>query len=90
MTRAFALTTAERADLETLRDHTNKPHLRERVAALLKVDAGMKPARAASEGLLRPCQPDTVYRWLDHFVDHGIAGLTIRPGRGRKPAFSHA
>jgi transposase len=42
----------------------------------------------ARTGLLRPRQPDTVYAWLDRYRAEGIAGLTIRPGRGRKPAFS--
>ena len=88
MTRAFALTTTERQTLEELRDHGPKAYLRERAAALLKVDAGLSPARVAREGLLRPRKPDSVYAWLDRFIDHGLAGLSIRTGRGRKPAFS--
>ena len=88
MTRAFALTTAERQMLEALRDHGPKAHLRERAAALLKVDAGLSPARVAREGLLRPRKPDTIYAWLDRFTEHGLAGLYIRSGRGRQPACS--
>ena len=88
MTRAFALTRTERQTLEELRDHGPKPYLRERAAALLKVDDGMAPARVAREGLLRPRKPDTVYAWLDRFSTHGLAGLYIQSGRGRKPAFS--
>jgi hypothetical protein len=88
MTRAFALTTTERQTLEELRDHGPKAYLRERAAALLKVDAGMSPARVARDGLLRPRKPDTIYAWLDRFIEHGLAGLYILSGRGRKPAFS--
>ena len=87
MTRAFALTRTERQTLEELRDHGPKPYLRERAAALLKVDDGMAPARVAREGLLRPRKPDTVYAWLDRFSMHGLAGLYSQYGRGRKPAF---
>ena len=90
MTRAFALPTTERQTLEELRAHGPQAYLRERAAALLKVDAGMSPARVAREGLLRPRKPDTVSAWLDRFIEHGLAGLTIRSGRGRKPAFSPA
>ena len=88
MTRAFALTTMERQTLTDLRDHGPKAYLRERAAALLKVDAGMSPAHVAREGLLRPRKPDTIYAWLDRFIEHGLAGLDILSGRGRKPAVS--
>jgi transposase len=37
--------------------------------------------------LLRPHKPDTLYRWLDRYDAEGVAGLVIRAGRGRKPAF---
>jgi hypothetical protein len=88
MTRPFLVTTAERQQLTDLRDHGAKAYLRERAAALLKVADGMAAARVAREGLLRPRKPDTVYSWIDRFIDDGIAGLHIQTGRGRKPAFS--
>ena len=88
MTRAFDLTTAERAELTHLRDTAPEPYLRERAAALLKVADGRAAAQVARHGLLRPRKPDTVYAWMDRFIDAGIAGLQIRAGRGRKPAFS--
>jgi hypothetical protein len=84
----LALTPTERAALIELRDTGPKPYLRERAAALLKVADGRSAAAVARAGLLRPRQPDTVYRWLARFRAEGAAGLTIRPGRGRKPAFS--
>lgn len=88
MTRPFLLTTAERQELTELRDHGPKAYLRERAAALLKVADGTPAARVARAGLLRPRKPDTVYAWIDRFLDAGIAGLQLQAGRGRKPAFS--
>jgi transposase len=84
----LALTPAQRAELVDARDHAPEPYVRERAAALLKVADGMPAARVASAGLLRPRQPDTLYRWLERYRTEGVAGLRIRPGRGRKPAFS--
>ena len=81
------LTPAGRADLVALRDTGAKPYLRERAAALLKIADGQAAAAVARTGLLRPRQPDTVYRWLARYRAEGIAGLADRPGRGRKPAF---
>jgi hypothetical protein len=88
MTRAFDLTTAECAELTRLRDTAPQAYLRERAAALLKIAAGMPAARVAREGLLRPRKPDTVYAWMDRFIDGGTAALHMHVGRGRKPAFS--
>jgi hypothetical protein len=88
MTRAFDLTTAERAELTRLRDTAPQAYLRERAAALLKVADGIPAARVARQGLLRPRKPDTLYAWIDRFIDAGIDGLRVRAGRGRKPAFS--
>lgn len=88
MTRSFNLTDEERTELIDLRDHAPQPYLRERAAALLKVDDGHPAARVARHGLLRPRKPDTVYAWLDRYLLDGVAGLRILPGRGRKPAFS--
>lgn len=70
-----------------LRDRAEKPYLRERAAALLKIAAGQSPHAVAQEGLLRPRQPDTVYEWLNRYEAEGVAGLTIRDGRGRKPSY---
>ncbi|MCB0192196.1 MAG: helix-turn-helix domain-containing protein [Anaerolineae bacterium] len=70
-----------------MRDHAEKPYLRERAAALLKIAGGQAAYAVAQQGLLRPRQPNTVYEWLDRYEAEGIAGLTIRDGRGRKPAY---
>ena len=82
------LTPEERTALEGVRDTAALPYLRERAAALLKIADGGVAAHVAREGLLRARQPDTVYGWVHRYRAEGLAGLTIRPGRGRKPAFS--
>ena len=85
MHRLF-LTADERTVLAALRDTGATAYQRERAAALLKIADGQSAAAVARTGLLRPRQPDTVYRWLARYRAEGIAGLTIRPGRGRTPA----
>jgi transposase len=84
------LTPAQHQKLVALRNSASKAYLRERAAALLKIAAGQPAAAVARSGLLRPRQPDTVYRWLRRYRAEGIAGLSDRPGRGRKPAVSPA
>ena len=86
--RRIVLTPTQRQELLRLRDTAPKPYLRERAAAILKVADGTPGAAVARGGLLRPRKTDTVYHWLDRFEQHGLAGLSIQPGRGRKPAFS--
>ncbi len=85
------LETDERQLLETMRDTDPKPYLRERAAALLKIADEEHPQSAyavALHGLLKRRQPDTVYAWVKRFQADGADGLRIKPGRGRKPAFS--
>ena len=82
------LSADQRAELEDLRDHSPLPYLRERAAALLKIADGMPPLEVARHGLFRPRDSDTIYRWLGRYRKQGLAGLRIRQGRGRKPAFS--
>jgi hypothetical protein len=86
--RKVDLSPDERHALERLRETTPKSYLRERAAAILKVADGIPAAWVARDGLLRPRDPDTVYSWLDRYDADGRKGLDIRPGRGRKPAFS--
>ncbi len=86
--RCLALSDDQRRELLDLRDHAPEPYLRERAAALLMIAVGLPAAVVARQGLLRPRKPDTVYAWLDRYQAEGSAGLRVRPGRGRKPAFS--
>jgi hypothetical protein len=82
------LTTAQRSELTRLRDHDPKPYVREKAAALLKVADGWTAQAVGAYGLLRPRAADTVAHWVHSFRADGVAGLAVRPGRGRKPAFS--
>lgn len=86
--RYLELTTEQIGELEDIRDRHDKAYLRERASALLKIGSGASPHQVALHGLLKPRDPDTIYDWMDRFDAEGIAGLGIKPGRGRKPAFS--
>ncbi len=86
--RTLKLTDKERTELENVRDNHPKAHMRERAGALLKINEGQSPHYVATTGLLKKRDPDTVYAWLDRYEATGLAGLQIKNGRGRKPAFS--
>ncbi len=83
----LTLSEAQVAELQALRDHAARPYLRERAAALLKIAGGASATAVAQHGLLRRRGLHTVLTWLKRYRVEGSAGLTIRPGRGRKPAF---
>ena len=84
----LVLTPEDRQALLRLRDTAPKPFQRERAAALLKVADGHPVAEVARHGLLRPRRRGTVYGWVRDFRHRGLSALSIRKGRGRKPAFS--
>jgi transposase len=84
----LALSETQISELTWARDHHPKPHLRERAAAILKVAAGQSALQVAKTGLLKPRHPETVRIWCHNYRTHGLAGLDIQAGRGRKPAFS--
>jgi transposase len=81
------LTDRQRQELESLRDTADKAYLRERAAAILKIADGMSGLQVSQDGLLKPRDPDTIYRWVKRYRAEGVAGLTIRSGRGRKAAY---
>ena len=82
------LTPEQRAALEQVRDRHPKPYVRERAAALLKMADGRTAGQVARQGLLKERYKRTVKRWLRRYRSDGLAGLMIKAGRGRKPAFS--
>ena len=86
--RKLELGSHERVTLEEMREHHPKAYMRERAAALLKIADGQSVAEVARNGLLRRRQWETVADWLDRYEGLGLAGLYVRTGRGRKPAFS--
>lgn len=74
--------------LTDLRDYSPKPYLRERASAILKLAAGQTASQIGSTGLLRQRSYETVSDWFHRFQKDGVEGLKIKPGTGRKPAFS--
>jgi hypothetical protein len=86
--RTLTLDGEQKRTLEAMRDKHPKPYLRQRAAALLKIAAGESANHVAHYGLHKPIEVDQLYTWLDRYRASGIAGLYIRPGRGRKAAFS--
>ncbi len=82
------LSVQDYTSLLKMRDHGAPAYLRERAAAVLKVAAGESCNHVAHHGLLRPHKARTVTTWCHRFLNEGIDGLHMRPGRGRKPGFS--
>jgi transposase len=82
------LTTQQQKELQHLRDHAGKPYIRVRAAAILKVAAGQAVRQVAEHGLLKRVNPETVSDWIERYLQEGKAGLHVKAGRGRKPAFS--
>jgi transposase len=78
----------QRVQLERARDNHPKPYIRERCAALVMIAEGRSGRDVALNGLYKRRHPDTIYEWVDRYKTEGFQGLFIRPGRGRKPAFS--
>jgi hypothetical protein len=85
--RELELEAYQRTTLEQMRDHHPKAYLRERASALLKIADGASVNEVARQGLLKPRKYGQVLDWLNRYQQAGLAGLYIRAGRGRKPAF---
>jgi hypothetical protein len=81
------VTEQQRQELLWHRDHDQKPYLRERCAALLMIADGDSARHVAQKRLYRPRKADTIYDWVKRYRKLGLAGLQVRTGRWRKPAF---
>ena len=82
--RSLRLSTKERLDLESIRDHDARPYLRERAAALLKIADGMAPSVVAERGLLKRRHRETVFIWLNEYE----VTRQVRPRPATRGAFS--
>jgi hypothetical protein len=82
------LTAEQRAELKRAARRHPKLYIRECASGILKVAEGQSVRQVALQGLSRPRRPETVAEWIQRYLDRGLAGLLVRPGRGRKPAFS--
>ena len=87
--RVLRINDETRAELEWAVVHHPLPYVREKASALRKLDRGLPVTQVASADYgLRKRHPSTIRGWMDAIESAGLAGLLVRPGRGRKPAFS--
>lgn len=84
----LTLTSEQRAELENVRDHDAKAHMRQKATALLLVADGHAPYAVARRLLGKRIDEDSVYAWLNLYKANGVNHLRVKGGRGRKPAFS--
>ena len=82
------LTLEQQEELKLTASRHKKPFMRERAAGILKVAGANSLRQVAYHQLLTRHAPETVKGWCEAYLDQGLAGLKIRQGRGRKPAFS--
>ena len=87
------LSEEQREELIDVRDHHDKPYMREKAAAVLKVagspeEEGQSARQVALSGLLRERSPKAVRDWVHTYKKEGIDGFAVEEGRGQKPAFS--
>src|SRR5512133_3808196 len=73
--RELVLKPRQVRELEDHRDHDERPYVRERCGALLKIAAGEAPYHVARTGVLKPRDPDTVYAWLAAYEQEGMDGV---------------
>lgn len=85
--RQVVLTPEQERELIWARDHHQKAYVRPKAAAILKGAAGQSMRQVASHGLLRAVKEEFVSDGIDRYASEGLAGLLVRKGRGRKPAF---
>ncbi len=77
----------QQRELEHVRDRHAKPYMRQRAAAVLKVAAGQWLTTVRETGLLKRHEPETIHGWIDSYLEYGLEGWAIKPGRGRKATF---
>lgn len=85
--RTLSLSEDERGELIEHRDHDPNPQVRERCAALVKIAEGQTAHAVASQGLLKPRDPDTIYGWLNLYQNQGLEGLLSRLHGGQRRRF---
>jgi transposase len=82
------LSQEQEGELTHAMKHAPKAYVRMKAAAILKVAAGQSMRQVALYGLLHRGAFETVREWIRRYLQEGLAGLLVKPGRGRKPAFS--
>ena len=82
--RIIALSPAERQQLEQGYRSGSSHAFRQRCQLVLLKSEGHTSAQV---GQLLKINPVTVNNWLTRYQLEGLAGLSTKPGRGRKPVF---
>ena len=88
MQLTILLSELEKSALEKVVSSHEKPYMRERASAILKIASGQSGIEVAFNGLLKKRRKNTVYEWVKSYQALGIDGLAQKAGRGRKPSFS--
>lgn len=83
----LCLTAEQVEELTRTRNRHPKAYVREKAAALLKVNQGQSIRQVALHGLPKRRSEHTVKGWIVGYLAEGMAGLRVKAGRGRKPAF---
>ena len=83
----LCLTAGQKKELTRARNRHPKAYVREKAAAILKVQEGQSIRQVALHGLHKKRSEHTVKGWIDGYLAAGLAGLLVQAGRGRKPAF---
>jgi len=85
---ALILTHEQTEELERVRDTHEKPHVRVKAAAFLKVAQGHSIEEVRLHGRLKPVGWEPLKDWIKRYQQFGLDGWKVQAGRGRKPAFS--
>jgi hypothetical protein len=83
----LCLTAEQVEELTTARNRHPKAYVREKAAAILKVNQGQSIRQVALHSLHKSRSEHTVKSWIVGYLAGGIAALLVKTGRGRKPAF---
>ena len=87
MSKLVLFSDEEVDSLEKAIKYSPVPYIRNRAYAVLQVGKGITREDAAKM-LYTPVERHSVGNWVAAFQKEGIAGLKIKPGRGRRPGFS--
>lgn len=84
---SLRLTDEQKSQLQKWVKNPPRPYLRPRAWAILLVASGTPIYQVAGDHRVR-AHRSTVGQWVQRFRAAGPAGLKIKPGRGRKPAYA--
>jgi len=77
------LSAEQLAELEQASKHHEKAYVRTKALVLLNLAADDAPSLTQLARCFRVSRP-SVYAWRQRYLAHGLSGLAVREGRGRK------